>query len=117
MGTVYLAHDTELDRNIALKIPKFQPAEGLQFRERFRREARLAAKLDDPAICRIHDIGEYQGQPYLTMAYVEGKTLAEVLASGKPLEPRNWRKLPRLARVEIGVARCVQLEQQALRQF
>ena len=50
MGTVYLAHDTELDRSVALKIPKFQPTDGPQFQERFRREARLAAKLDDPAI-------------------------------------------------------------------
>src|SRR3984957_1044812 len=73
MGTVYLAHDPELSRLIALKIPL--EAAGPETAERFRRAARAAASLQHPNICPIHEAGAIDGVPYLTMAYIAGHTL------------------------------------------
>jgi len=81
MGTVYLAHDDELDRTVALKVPHFTPGDGPEVRERFRREARAAAALDHPNLCRVYDVGEWDGAPYLTMAFIEGQPLGDA-ASG-----------------------------------
>src|SRR5262245_1062832 len=71
MGEVYLAHDSVLGRIVALKIPRLLNSNPVQ-RERFFREARAAAVLTHPSICRVLDVGEEDGRPYLTMAYVEG---------------------------------------------
>jgi hypothetical protein len=79
MGTVYLAHDGELDRQVALKVPRFSPDEDSQTRQRFQREARAAAKIEHPNICPIYDVGASGGIPYVTMAYIEGRTLAELI--------------------------------------
>lgn len=87
MGTVYLAEDTELDRKVALKLPHFGNAAKVQT-ERFRREARLSAILDHPNICRIFDIGEHQGRLYLTMAFIEGRSLHDLVRSKGALEPK-----------------------------
>ncbi len=81
MGTVYLAHDSELCRLIALKIPI--EAAGPETAERFRRAARAAASLQHPNICPIHEAGVIDGTPYLTMAYIDGHTLAERLRAGR----------------------------------
>lgn len=89
MGAVYLAHDTELDRKVALKLPHFAGSKSKDQRERFRREARLAANLSHPNICRIHDIGEYDAQMYLTMEHIEGKTLNDVIKAKGAIEPRT----------------------------
>ncbi len=79
MGMVFLAEDTRLNRKVALKfLPPIATA-SRQKRERFRQEARAAARLNHPNICTVHDIGEYEEQPYLVMEYVEGTTLREVL--------------------------------------
>ncbi len=80
MGAVYLAHDTKLDRQVALKVPFFTPADGPQAVQRFEREARAAATLDHPNLCPIHDVGEIDGIHYLTMPYIQGKTLADALS-------------------------------------
>jgi serine/threonine protein kinase len=80
MGAVYLAHDTKLDRPVALKVPFFHPADGPQAIQRFEREARAAANLDHPNLCPIYDVGEVDGIHYLTMPYIEGKPLSEALA-------------------------------------
>jgi serine/threonine protein kinase len=87
MGAVYKARDTVLDRNVALKLPKFSGARQAEMAERFRREASLAATLDHPSICRIFDAGEQDGQLYLTMALVEGRTLDDLLKAKGHLEP------------------------------
>ena len=77
MGTVYLAHDGQLDRDVALKVPHIVAfADRPEVRERFYREAQAAARFHHPNFCSIHDIGEVDGVPYLTMAFVEGETLA-----------------------------------------
>jgi serine/threonine protein kinase len=89
MGTVYLAEDTFLQRQVALKIPHFQPGESPELRERFLREARAAAKLDHPNICPVFDVGKEDDRPYLTMAYIEGQTLDKVLRASRPMPQRR----------------------------
>ncbi len=75
MGRVYLAHDKQLDRPVALKMPRLDSAGGIVL-ERFLREARSAATLRHPNICPIFDVGELEGVCYLTMAFIEGEPLA-----------------------------------------
>jgi class 3 adenylate cyclase/tetratricopeptide (TPR) repeat protein/predicted Ser/Thr protein kinase len=84
MGTVYLAHDTQLDRLVALKVPRLDGADGPVLRERFHREARAAATLHHPNICPVYDVGTFAGIPYLTMAYIEGRPLYEWSAATPP---------------------------------
>jgi serine/threonine protein kinase len=83
MGSVYLAHDTQLDRPVALKVPHFGPDDGPAVLQRFYREARAAANIHHPNLCPVYDVGEFGGLHYLTMAYLEGKPLAEVARKGK----------------------------------
>ena len=80
MGTVLLAKDTVLDRDLALKLPKFEPADGDEPIERFYREARAMATVHHPHLCQIYDAGEADGYHYLTMAYIDGRRLT----SGSP---------------------------------
>ena len=81
MGAVYLAEDSQLGRRVALKVPSFGPEEGEESRNRFLEEARAAATLDHPSLCPVYDVGEVDGRLYLTMAYIEGKSLAEIVRS------------------------------------
>lgn len=82
MGIVYLAHDKELGRPIALKVPKFPDEPSPQLLERFRREARSAAVLNHPNICPVYDVGQFEGQNFICMGYVEGRSLADLIAAG-----------------------------------
>ncbi len=77
MGSVYLAYDPDLDRKIAIKFPGFEDRPDIRkiAIERFRREARSMATLHHPHLCPVYDVGEIDGQHYLTMAYVEGQSL------------------------------------------
>lgn len=84
MGEVYLAEDTLLGRKVALKMLAPHLIADEQSRSRFLREARLASSLDHPNICTIHEIGEINGQYFISMQYVEGKMLNEVI-SGRSL--------------------------------
>jgi predicted Ser/Thr protein kinase len=88
MGEVYLAHDTTLERRVALKLLPAKTEADPVARERLRREARAAAALDHPFICKIHEVGESLGQSYIVMEYVEGETLHS-LASHGPLSTRQ----------------------------
>jgi tetratricopeptide (TPR) repeat protein/serine/threonine protein kinase len=87
MGTVYQAEDPSLQRVVALKVPRLDRLEDdpEAARQRFRREAQAAAKIRHPHVCPIHDVGEYDGVPFVVMAYVEGKSLADRLAGGQRL--------------------------------
>jgi non-specific serine/threonine protein kinase len=87
MGEVYRAHDTRLGRTVAVKVLLSHIAEDDGARERFEREARVVAGLNDPHICTLHDIGSYQPPgkdpvPYLVMEHLTGETLADRLAGG-----------------------------------
>jgi len=83
MGSVYLAHDTQLDRRVALKVPHFRPEDGSQVLARFYQEARAAATIQHPHICPVYDVGEINGTHYLTMAYIEGKPLTSFIDPAK----------------------------------
>jgi class 3 adenylate cyclase/predicted Ser/Thr protein kinase len=79
MGAVYLAEDTQLRRKVALKVPNFGPDERPDVLERFYREARTAARLQHPHICPVFDVDQIDGRHVLTMAYLEGDTLAKLV--------------------------------------
>ena len=102
MATVYLAHDEDLDRPIALKILADNLAGDATFRDRFEREARLAARLSHPNVVRVFDVGESDGRPFIVMEYVEGDTLADELVRHGPLPPARA--------VELALQICSGLE-------
>lgn len=83
MGAVYLAHDEQLDREIALKIPQFGQDMDPALLERFYREARAAAALRHPGICPVFDVGEIDGQHYITMAFIKGRPLRDFTKTTK----------------------------------
>ncbi len=85
MGVVYLAHEVHLDRPVAIKLLPPARAADPGLRERFLREARLAAKLSHPNIIPIHAVDDAGGFVYYVMAYVEGETLAERVRTRGPL--------------------------------
>jgi serine/threonine protein kinase/WD40 repeat protein len=89
MGVVYLAEDTQLHRKVALKVPVFAQAADPVLVERFQREARAAATLQHPNICPIYDVGEYNGVRFLTMAYIDGAPLSQIISRGKPIAPNK----------------------------
>ena len=84
MGDVYVAHDTKLDRRVAIKFLKEDAASGDRADRRLLREARAAAMLDHPNICAIHEIGEDAGRPFIVMQFVEGNTLDRRIAASPP---------------------------------
>ncbi|APZ95828.1 family 16 glycoside hydrolase [Fuerstiella marisgermanici] len=89
MGAVYLAHDTKLAREVALKTPKLDVFEGDEMVERFEREARSAATLHHRNICPVFDVGEIDGVRFLTMAYIDGKPLSSYVSEEKPMSRRQ----------------------------
>ncbi|MCA9715873.1 MAG: serine/threonine protein kinase [Myxococcales bacterium] len=84
MGVVYSAYDDELDRKIAIKLLR---AEREPERDRMRREAQALARLSDPHVVQIYEVGEQHGAMYVAMEYISGATLREWLKS----EVRPWR--------------------------
>jgi eukaryotic-like serine/threonine-protein kinase len=87
MASVYLARDAELDRRVAVKVLAEHLADTPGFRERFLREAKLAAQLSHPNIVQVFDVGEEDGRPFIVMECVEGSTLAKELDERGPLDP------------------------------
>ncbi|MEK6233584.1 MAG: serine/threonine protein kinase [Planctomycetales bacterium] len=93
MGTVYLAYDPRLSRRVALKVPKLSHRTKRSDLERFFREARAAAGLRSPNLCPIYDVGEENGTPYISMAYIEGEPLSALLRSPGRLTERTLATL------------------------
>src|ERR1700758_2482686 len=89
MGKVYRAHDTMMDRNVAVKVLPPQLASEPGYEQRFRREAHVAARLTEPHIIPIHDTGEIEGQLYLVMPIIEGIDVHELLQRDGPMSPRR----------------------------
>ena len=84
MGSVFLARDTTLRRPVALKTTMDGATAGTKTLERFYREARAAAGFRHPNLCKVHDVGEIDGVHYLTMEYIEGRPLSDLLRPGDP---------------------------------
>ena len=102
MGVVYRAHDTRLDRDVALKfLPPAVSQDPLAL-ERFKREARAASSLNHPNICTIYDIDDVDGQPLMAMELLEGQTLRERLESRPPL------KFPEVLDLALQIADALQ---------
>jgi tRNA A-37 threonylcarbamoyl transferase component Bud32/putative hemolysin len=83
-GTVYRARDPELDRTVALKVPRAGNLAEPEELDRFLREARSAAQLRHPAIVSVHEVGQADGVPFLVSDFVEGVTLADLLSARRP---------------------------------
>ncbi len=97
MGIVYRAHDTSLDRDVALKfLPHYLTSDTIE-KERFRHEARAASALSHPNITTIYEIGEHEGQLFIAMEFVEGMTLKRLVES----EPPSVRKVLEIA-IQVG---------------
>ncbi|MGI8606255.1 MAG: protein kinase domain-containing protein [Gaiellaceae bacterium] len=102
MATVYLAHDRELDRPVAIKVLGAPLALDAEFVGRFRREATTVARLSHPNIVQIFDLGEEENRLYIVMEYVEGESLAALLARKQRLAPERA--------VELGLQACLALQ-------
>ncbi|MEE8367931.1 MAG: protein kinase [Thermoanaerobaculia bacterium] len=100
MGEVYVAHDTKLDRKIALKVLPVDVASDPERRMRFEREAKAIAALSHPNIVTIHSVEESDGVHFITMELVEGKTLTEIL-------PRDGLGLAKLLEYATSIADAV----------
>jgi eukaryotic-like serine/threonine-protein kinase len=86
MADVYLADDTHLGREIALKVLHRRFAQDAEFVERFRREASAAAGLQHPHVVGVFDRGEHEGTYYIAMEYLRGRTLKDVMVAEAPLD-------------------------------
>ncbi len=95
MGIVYLARDVQLDRDVAIKVLPAHLAQTPSARERFLREARMAAGLSHPHIVPIHRVSETGGFVFFVMSYVEGETLGERLRARGPLPPAEAARVLR----------------------
>ncbi len=79
MGAVYLAHDVQLDRQVALKVPHLTAQDSADIVDRLLREAKAAAKLSHPNICRVYDAGTESGMVFIAMEFIDGRVLSEFI--------------------------------------
>jgi eukaryotic-like serine/threonine-protein kinase len=101
-ATVFSAHDTVLDRTVAIKLLQRRHDETGVLHQRFEREARAEARVVHPNVVSVHDVGETEdGRPYIVMDYVDGRSLQEIIAEDGPLSSE------RVAIVGMGIARAL----------
>ncbi len=104
MGKVYLAHDPRLDRDVAIKVLPRQIAFDPQRVERFRREARMAAKVQHPNTVVVYEADVRNGQAFLVMELVDGQSLDKLVPRGQPLDWREATRAIRDAAAGLGAA-------------
>ena len=90
MGDVYVAHDTRLDRRVALKLPRPEVSASVDRLALFQREARAVAALNHPNIVHLYSVEEADGLIFMTMELVQGRSLRELLSAGTPLALPRW---------------------------
>src|SRR6516165_2961727 len=101
MGEVYRAADLTLGQSVALKFLPVELARDPERLSRFRAEVRTAREVSHPHVCRVYDIGEADGQPFLTMEYIDGDDLAALL--------RRIGRLPQEKGIELARQLCLGL--------
>jgi eukaryotic-like serine/threonine-protein kinase len=89
MAVVYLGHDTELGRPVAVKVLADHALADDAFRARFAREGRVAARLSHPNIVQVFDVGEDGGRPFIVMEYVAGESLGDMIARERRVPPER----------------------------
>jgi serine/threonine protein kinase len=104
MGAVYLAHHPGLNRAVAIKVLPGDLASNPEFKERFFREARLAARLEHPNVVQVHDVGEEEGIHYISMQYIEGKSLDGILKERKKLSVNEALSITKRVAVALSAA-------------
>jgi serine/threonine protein kinase len=89
MGEVYRAFDTVKERTVAIKLLRTEMAADERYQERFRRESRMAARLQEPHVIPVHDFGDIDGTLFIDMRLVDGASLKDELKANGPLEPKR----------------------------
>ncbi|KIG16358.1 serine/threonine protein kinase [Enhygromyxa salina] len=89
MGEVFLAHDDQLDRPLAVKLVHAKLSHDDRFAERMRREGRALAKLTHPNVVHVYEVGEHEGRLFLAMEYIEGGTLGAWIRERSP----DWKQV------------------------
>jgi serine/threonine protein kinase len=97
MGVVYKAHDTHLDRLVALKVLPPEKVADLERKRRFVQEAKAASALNHPNIVTIHDIDEADGVHFIAMEFVDGNTLDQLI-------PRHGMRLSEVLRIAVRIS-------------
>ncbi|GEM_PF-6521288 len=104
MGTVYLGHHEGLNKPVAVKILSPDLMKEGTYKDRFLREARTAAKLDNPNVVTVYDVGESSGVAYIVMHYVEGRSLDAVLRERGKLTTKEALQIARRVAIALGAA-------------
>lgn len=89
MGEVYRAYDTVKERMVAVKVLRAEMAADESYQLRFRRESRVAARLQEPHVIPVHDFGDIDGTLFIDMRLVDGASLADELRANGPLDPKR----------------------------
>lgn len=92
-STVYAAMDTNLERKVALKIPRFMTSVGQETLDRFFHQAQAAASLDHPSICQVLGAGNVDEIPYIAMAFIEGEPLSNMIHAEAAIPQANCAEI------------------------